>query len=95
MQRWKPVDTADVPILDVVEGTGKLSGLAASFVVQWGDGTSKVGAGTLPHAERRDVWKNRSDYVGKVIQVRYKPDYKFGGMREPRFERWRPDKVAA
>ena len=51
-----------------------------------------VGPGKMTHEERKRVWENRGDYLGKYIEIRYMPDPSYNALREPRFYRFREDK---
>lgn len=51
-----------------------------------------VGPGKMTHEERKKVWKDRNDYLGKYIEIKYMPDNSYNALREPRFYRFREDK---
>ena len=63
--------TMDLPIVDVLEGDGKLKGVLGSFVVQYKDNLVKVGSG-FSDTERQLYWDNRDELIGRVAEVKYK-----------------------
>jgi len=90
---WKKIkytdETADVRIVGMEEGNGKLKDSLGKVELETKDGISVGWCGTgFTEAERKKVWNNRDVYYNKIIEVTYE-DYD-DGLRFPRFERFRP-----
>lgn len=82
----KPVLTLDLLVTGTLQGKGKHAGRIGSLVCEGSFGTVNVGTG-LSDAERE-----RTDWVGKVVEVSCMSLHPSGIPREPRFVRERPDK---
>lgn len=63
--------TFDLPIVDVVEGDGRLKGTLGALVVQFKDNTINVGSG-YDDVTRKQLWDMRDELIGRVIEVKYK-----------------------
>ncbi len=95
LMRWKHADTVDLPIIDISEAftkDGDPTGMVGSFEVLYNGYLCSVGAGKLKHAERKQIWENQDEYLNKTIEILHKPDKTYKGLREPTFQRFRPDK---
>lgn len=95
LMRWKHAETVDLRIVDVSEAfkkDGSPTGMVGSFEVLYNGYLCSVGAGKLKHAERKQIWSNQDEYLNKTIEILYKPDNTYKGLREPTFQRFRPDK---
>ena len=42
--------------------------------------------------QRKEMWDNSKNYLGKIAEIEYKEVSKFGALRMPRFKCWRWDK---
>lgn len=85
-------ETLDLPVIDYLEGSGKLAGHLGKFVCRLPDGsTVNVGPGKATHAMLKEWWEN-SELVPKMIEVGFKGYTKDGKLRHPRFLRSRDDK---
>lgn len=82
----KTVETYDVEIEDLVEGSGKCKGMLGAMVTSMG----KVGTG-FTDAMRKEYW-DMPDLVGTIIEVECMELTKDGKFRHPRFKRLRFDK---
>lgn len=80
--KLKPKQTYDVEVLSVTEGTGRHSGRVGALITSMG----KVGTGLT------DRDRERTDWVGKLIEVECMGLTKNGKFRHPRFIRERWDK---
>lgn len=85
----KPTETYDVPVIDMLHGTGKHHGRMGALITSMG----KVGTG-FTDAEREDWWskkfeRTKGDTIIEVECMKLTDDGKF---RHPRFVRLRPDK---
>lgn len=63
--------TMDLRVVDVVEGDGRLKGTLGSLVVEFKGNTVNVGSG-YSDEQRAEIWNNRDDIIGRVIEVKYK-----------------------
>ena len=63
--------TMDLKVVDVEEGTGRLSGTLGALVVQYKNNTVNVGSG-YDDKIRQEIWDNRENMIGKIIEVKYK-----------------------
>lgn len=63
--------TMDLPIVEVMEGDGRLKGTLGSLVVKYKDNTVNVGSG-FDDETRRRFWDNRELLIGRVVEVKYK-----------------------
>lgn len=86
-------DTVDLPVLDIIEGEGKLAGHVGKFVCGLGNGdTVKVGPGSATHSMLKE-WFDDADKRPKMIEVKYKEKMPSGSLRHPRYYRTRDDKA--
>ena len=63
--------TYDLEVVDVEEGDGRNKGTLGALVVKYKNNTVNVGSG-FTDEERRTLWENKEDIVGRVIEVKYK-----------------------
>lgn len=63
--------TMDLPVVDVLEGDGRLKGTLGALAVKYKDNTVNIGSG-FDDETRRKFWENRDNLVGRVIEVKYK-----------------------
>jgi DNA ligase-1 len=64
----KCTESYDLPIVDMIEGTGKYEGVLGALVVDYKG--YRVGVGTgLSNSDRLNFWDNREAYIGKKIEV--------------------------
>lgn len=83
----KAVYTEDLPVVDVIEGTGKYLGMLGALVVKRGNVKVEVGSG-FSDAERHEFWLNPPN----CIEVKYQEALSSGSLRFPIFVRVREDK---
>jgi DNA ligase 1 len=91
MVKLKPFKSIDVPIIDYYEGKGKNTGLLGGVVVDLGTNTCEVGSG-FTDEQRKEVWNNKSKYLGKIIEVKFLEFTEDKSLRHPIFIRFRTDK---
>ena len=89
-------ESIDLPVVDVLEGAGKLAGCVGKFVCplpdEFGDEFVHVAPGRATHAELKLWWENPEERPG-LIEVFYKQATKNNmNLRHPRFVRVREDK---
>lgn len=63
--------TMDLPVIDVLEGDGKLKGTLGSLVVQYKDNKVNVGSG-FNDETRKLFWNKKESLIGRVVEVKYK-----------------------
>lgn len=93
--------TADVKVIDVIEGEGvnknKLGAVMVQFKHKDKIYTCKVGSG-FSQAERELFWENKELLLDKIIEIKYfeiseNSKTKEKGLRFPTFKHIRPDKT--
>lgn len=63
--------TMDLPIVEVLEGDGRLKGMLGALVVKYKDNTINVGSG-FDDETRIKFWDDRELLVGRIVEVKYK-----------------------
>lgn len=88
--------TVDLRIIAVEEGQNRLADTMGALVVDYKGNELHVGSG-FDDAIRASIWANPNDYIGRIIEVKYKEptvDKKTGieSLQFPIFVRFRDDK---
>ena len=88
--------TVDLRIIAIEEGQNRLAGTMGALVVDYKGNELRIGSG-FDDATRAAVWENPDDYIGKIVECRYKEvtmDKKTGleSLQFPTFVRFRNDK---
>jgi DNA ligase-1 len=88
--------TVDLRITAIEEGQNRLAGTMGALVVDYKCNELRVGSG-FDDATRAAVWANPDDYIGKIVECKYKEvtmDKKTGleSLQFPTFVRFRDDK---
>jgi hypothetical protein len=86
------LDLKVVAFQEAIDKEGNPTGRVGKFVCLWHTGTCNVSAGKLTHEMSREIFSNQEDYVGKIIQVKYKPST-YSVPRQPTFQHFREDKL--
>ena len=95
--KGKVFQEVDLLVIDYQEGEGNLKGTLGSLVVNYKGNKVSVGSGyTLE--ERKYIWNNKEDIVGKIITVQYFEESKDSktnlvSLRFPVFKTIRDDKT--
>lgn len=88
--------TKDLYICGFEEGkTGKnISNLGALICTESpvGVGVQHIIGGGLTDKQRRDIWQNQSDYLGRCITVEAKKVFRSGQLRHPQFKNFHLEK---
>lgn len=63
--------TVDLEIVDLEEGTGRLSGTLGAFVVRYKNNYLRVGSG-MTDDQRKKFWNDGLNLIGRVIEVKYR-----------------------
>ena len=66
---------ADCEIIGYEEGTGRLEGKLGSFIIDYKGNKVNVGSGYTDD-ERIEFWQHRDDYIGRILQVKFKEESK-------------------
>jgi len=87
----KAEQSVDAIITGFFEGSGKYRGMLGGVHIDVNGVRVSVGGGSSDQ-QRRDVWRHRSRYAGRMIEVLYQHVTPDGSLRHPRFRRFRDDK---
>ncbi len=63
--------TYDLKVTGYEEGTGRNKNKLGALIVEFKDNTVKVGSG-FSDTDRKNLWNNRENLCGKLIEVKYK-----------------------
>lgn len=92
---------ADLEVVGLFEGSGKISGMLGGLHVESSDGliSTNVGSG-FTEEQRRVLWDNRDDLIGKIVEIKYNgltQDKRTGkkSLFLPIFQHFREDKDKA
>lgn len=88
--------TVDLRVTAIEEGQNRLAGTMGALVVDYKGNELRIGSG-FDDATRAAVWENLDNYIGKIVECRYKEvtmDKKTGleSLQFPTFVRFRNDK---
>lgn len=61
----------DLPVVEVLEGDGRLKGTLGALVVQYKENIVNVGSG-FDDETRKRFWNDKDSLIGRVIEVKYK-----------------------
>lgn len=96
MLKHKVNNTIDLVISGFEEAISKDDkplGMVGRIIASYKGQQIGVGPGKLKHSERKELFKNQAQYIGKIAEIVYMPDDSYEALREPRFYRWREDKI--
>ena len=83
----KDFQDTEATIIGYVEGKGRLAGGLGKFVMRDDQGVQfGAPAGKFTHEERRDMWKNRKSYLGKIATFEFFNRTPDGSYRHPLFK---------
>ena len=88
--RFKPEETVDVRVIDIIRGKGKRSDSIGKFVTEHGDVGIFKG---ITEEDMREIWNQRDQYLGKIIEVSFMEWTVNKKMRHAKFIRPRFDKT--
>ncbi len=91
VMKFKAFFDADVSIIGYKEGTGKHQNKLGSFLVDYKGVEVNVGSG-LNDELREQIWKDKNNHIGRIIEVRYQEETPDGSLRFPTFVCFRNDK---
>lgn len=99
-QKFKPFDSADLMVVNVIEGKGKYAGMMGAIACQGVHDDkyieTEVGSG-FTDEQRSHIWRNPSDYLGRTVEIKFQEITKAEksdhySLRFPTFTRMRTDK---
>lgn len=61
----------DLPIVEAVEGDGRLKGTLGALVVKYKENTVNVGSG-FDDETRTALWRDKESIIGRIVEVKYK-----------------------
>ena len=82
-------------IEEAVSQEGEAKGMIGALYVSYKGKAVKTGAGKMTHTERKMVWDNPEQYIGKICKVKAKVDPTYDKLRQPTFQAWHEDKEEA
>ena len=65
--------TVDLEVVDLEEGTGRLTGTLGAFVVRYKGNYLRVGSG-MTDEQRKTFWEEGISLIGRVIEIKYKDE---------------------
>tara|TARA_R100000458_G_scaffold59951_1_gene73208 strand:+ start:28300 stop:29559 length:1260 start_codon:yes stop_codon:yes gene_type:complete len=68
--KYKPVQTIDLEVIGMVEGTGKHKGTLGAVICRYYNSTVNIGSG-FDDVERAAIWDMKEDFNGSIIEVQY------------------------
>lgn len=71
--KMKLMDTVDLVVQDVFEGSGKLENKLGGVIVEYKGNEVRVGSGWTDE-QRELYWKNPNDIIGKTIEIAYQAE---------------------
>lgn len=88
--KLKLFENIDLPISGFVEGSGKFNGTLGGVKVMYNNTETEISGFT---DQQRDlIWKNKSSYLGKIVEVKYKEIQPNNVLKTASFVRFRDDK---
>lgn len=98
--KFKDVQTCDLRIADIVTGNvgGKYEHICGAILCQDDNGIVSVSVGTgLSDELRNELWNNKENYIGRIVEVEYNEIIKSKGKEKsslflPAFKQFRIDK---
>ena len=91
VMKLKAFHDVDLPIQQLLEGTGKHAAKLGSVVVNFKGVDVQVGSGFSDEL-RRTIWDGKENFIGRIIEVRYQEVTPDGSLRFPTFVCFRNDR---
>ena len=91
VMKLKEFHDVDLPIEQLIEGTGKHAGKLGSVKVLFNGVEVQVGSGFSDDL-RETMWADKENFLGRVIEVRYQEVTPDGSLRFPTFVCFRNDR---
>ena len=97
--KLKEINTADMIVVDVFEGTGKYTGMLGGIVCETSDGLVQVRVGS-GFSDTDRAMNKAEDWIGNIVEVLYNTKIKSKGKDKsslflPRYSLTRFDKTVA
>jgi DNA ligase-1 len=90
-QRIKRKVTLDLQVIGYGEGKGERAGTLSHIIVDLEGRAVKVAIG-FTERERGELWWHPTRIAGRIAEITAMEVCEWGGLRQPRFIRWRDDK---
>jgi len=92
LMKLKTMISQDCVVTDFTEGMGKYKGILGNIIVTQENGMiCEIGTG-FTDDERKEIWNNKDNYKGRIVEIKYQELSGIGIMRFPVFVRWRDTK---
>lgn len=78
----KPSRDSDGIIVDIEEGEGEHQGLVGRFFVKWLDKICKISPGKISHSDRKYIWDNKEEFIGKKLEFQFQTLTAYGVPRD-------------
>ena len=91
VMKMKEFHDVDLPIKGTLEGSGKHTGKLGSVVVCFNGVDVQVGSG-FSDSLREQIWNDKDNFTGRMIEVRYQEVTPDGSLRFPTFVCFRNDR---
>ena len=91
VMKLKAFHDVDLKIEEVLEGTGKHAGKLGSVKVTYNGVEVQVGSG-FSDTLRENIWQDKDNFIGRMIEVRYQEVTPDGSLRFPTFVCFRNDR---
>ena len=72
--KLKLMDTADLTVLSVLEGSGQGAGMVGKLVCGYKGTALNIGTGRMTMEEKKAFWENPNRIVGKTVEVSYQAE---------------------
>ena len=91
VMKLKAFHDVDLPIEGFVEGSGRHRGKLGAVVVDYNGVNVQVGSG-FSDKLREQIWNDRENFTGRIIEIRYQEVTPDGSLRFPTFVCFRNDR---
>jgi DNA ligase 1 len=91
IMKMKEFHDVDLVIRSLLEGTGKYKGKLGSVSVNFNGVDVSIGSGFSDDL-RDEIWENKDEFVGRMIEIRYQEVTPDGSLRFPTFVCFRNDR---
>ena len=89
----------DLKVIGFEEGEGKFAGTLSSLLCESSDKMLCTSVSGFNDKMRKEIWENRSDYLDKIVTVRFndimQKEGEVASLFLPRFVEFRDDKILA
>lgn len=90
--KFKPQETTEGKVIEIIEGEGEHLGMVGKFVVKWLDATFEVSPGKIKHTQRKYIFENPEEFLNRDLEFYYQQLNKYGIPRDTHAIKFRDDK---